>query len=221
MDWTDSIPKEDLAAWPALPPEYYARATPEVARSLVGKVLVLGGLAARIVETEAYLGPEDGASHAAPGLTPRNRLMFGPPAVAYVYFIYGMHHCVNAVAHEPGKAGAVLIRAAEPMVGLSVMRQRRPQARRRCDLTSGPGKLTQAFGIGNEHNGWLLASSALRIVEPPAADGLRVVVSPRIGIRKCATWPLRFFAAGHPCLSPSPFNRLGDAGADEQGPPLG
>ena len=90
----------------ALPDDFYARDTETVARELVGKLLLLGGLIGRIVETEAYLGMDDLASHAAPGPTPRNRVMFGPPGRAYVYFIYGMYHCVNAVAHNGVQAGA-------------------------------------------------------------------------------------------------------------------
>ncbi|MCU0229399.1 MAG: DNA-3-methyladenine glycosylase [Bryobacterales bacterium] len=201
--WQDLLSVEQLRVAMPLERTFYHRSTAVVARELLGKLLVMEDLAGVIVETEAYLGREDGASHAAAGPTARNGVMFGPAGVSYVYFIYGMHYCLNVVAHPEGEAGAVLLRAVEPLCGLERMRERRQKARRPWELTSGPGKLGQAFGIGARHNGLSLAESALRIVPHPAPGGIEIAVSPRIGIRKCADWPLRFFVGGHPCVSRS------------------
>ncbi|MCW5965880.1 MAG: DNA-3-methyladenine glycosylase [Bryobacterales bacterium] len=211
MEWRDRLALEELAVAKPLPASFYTRPTVDVARDLLGKLVVFHGLVARIVETEAYLGCEDSASHAAPGPTARNAVMFGPPGVSYVYFIYGMYFCLNAVAHpgDPASAGAVLIRAAEPLRGLGAMRERRSTARRWQDLASGPGKLTRAFGIGRAENGISLVDGPLRFLELPVGEALVVGVSPRIGIRKCADWPLRFFATDHPCVTSSPLNRAG------------
>ncbi len=205
--WTERIASAEVAKTGALPQSFYERPTAIVARELIGKVLVFGELAGRIVETEAYLGREDAASHAAPGPTARNAVMFGAAGVSYVYFIYGMYFCLNAVAHEKGEAGAVLIRAVEPLCGLAAMRERRPAARRWQDLASGPGKLGRAFNLTRNENGLCLVDGPIRIHNFLEQDALETVVSPRIGIRKCADWQLRFFAAGHPCVSPSPLNR--------------
>src|SRR6516225_1854096 len=122
--------------------EFYARPTVEVARDLLGKVLVNGATAGIIVETEAYLGGEDLASHSARGITDRTRVIFGPPGHAYVYLVYGMYECLNIVAEPEGKAGCVLIRALEPVAGIEIMQRRRPAAHKLEDLASGPGKLT-------------------------------------------------------------------------------
>src|SRR5258708_2195410 len=123
-----------------LPRSFYERPTVEVARDLLGKVLVHGAAAGRIVETEAYLGGDDLASHSARGITPRTKVIFGPPGHAYVYFIYGMYECLNIVAEPDGKAGCVLIRALQPVAGIELMQKRRPAARKIGDLASGPGK---------------------------------------------------------------------------------
>ncbi len=185
-----------------LPRDFYARPTAEVARDLLGKVLVHGPTAGRIVETEAYLGLEDRAAHASRGLTERTRVLFGPPGHAYVYFIYGMYECLNLVAEPDGTPGCVLIRALEPLCGLARMRRRRPAARRPEELTSGPARLTQAMGITRAHYGADVTRGPLLVVrrldrEPP----FQVEVTPRVGIRHCADWPLRFVIAGHSCLS--------------------
>src|SRR5439155_1943054 len=132
---------------------FYALPAPEVARALLGKILVHGETSGRIVETEAYLGVNDGAAHSARGITPRTQVIFGPPGHAYVYLIYGMYECLNLVAQPEGKAGCVLIRAVEPLTGLERMRRRRPGTRRAEDLANGPGKLTRAFGITVRDNG--------------------------------------------------------------------
>src|ERR1051325_11064715 len=120
---------------------FYKRPTVEVSRALLGKVLVHGETAGRIVETEAYLGGDDLASHSARGVTPRTKLIFGPPGHAYVYFIYGMYECLNLVAEPEGSPGCVLVRALEPAAGIPLMERRRPAARKPRDLASGPGKL--------------------------------------------------------------------------------
>src|SRR6202795_606533 len=130
-----------------LPRTFYARPTVEVARALLGKVLVHGATAGMIVETEAYLGGDDLAAHTARGVTPRTRVIFGPPGHAYVYLIYGMYECLNLVADREGTPGCVLIRALAPVAGIEQMRKRRPKARGVGDLASGPGKLTIAMGI--------------------------------------------------------------------------
>src|SRR5580658_5015839 len=152
---------------PILKRAFYNRPTIEVARGLLGQVLVHGPTAGIIVETEAYLGGDDLASHSARGVTDRTRVIFGPPGHAYVYLSYGMHECLNIVAEPDGKAGCVLIRALEPIEGLDIMRTRRSKARTDRDLTSGPGKLTQALGITRAHNGFDLTRGDL-IVRPAA-----------------------------------------------------
>jgi DNA-3-methyladenine glycosylase len=190
-----------LAGSEVLPRSFYERPTVEVARDLLGKVLVHGKTAGRIVEVEAYLGLDDLAAHASRGLTQRTQVLFGPPGHAYVYLIYGMYECLNLVAEPDGTPGCVLIRALEPMAGIDLMRQRRPRARSREDLASGPGKLTLAMAINRRHNGADLTRGSLTVRalgnEPPAEIG----VSSRIGIRQCVDWPLRFFNPGNRFVS--------------------
>jgi DNA-3-methyladenine glycosylase len=163
-----------------------------VARDLLGKVLVHGPTAGIIVETEAYLGREDLAAHSARGVTDRTRVIFGPPGHAYVYFIYGMYECLNLVCEPEGVPGCVLIRALEPIAGSEIMRARR----RSDDLASGPGKLTIAMGITRRQNGADVTRGDLVVREGLAH--VDIVVTPRIGITKCADLPLRFLirAAG-------------------------
>ena len=175
-----------------VPRKFYERSTDLVARELLGKILAHGRTAGVIVETEAYLGGDDLASHSARGVTPRTKVIFGPPGHAYVYFIYGMYECLNIVAEPDGKAGCVLIRALEPVCGIETMFGRRPAARKMEDLASGPGRLTLAMGITRAHNGRDLTRGSLvvrRWKDEPAID---IKVTPRIGITKCADWPLRF-----------------------------
>src|SRR5713226_9388700 len=155
-----------MAGSTVLQREFYARPAIEVARDCLGKILVHGKSAGRIVETEAYLGVNDRAAHAWRGLTDRTRVLFGPPGHAYVYFIYGMYECLNFVAEPEGQAGCVLIRALEPVAGIQWMRRRRPTARRLEDLASGPGKLTLAMGITRKLNGADLTRSALQVRRP-------------------------------------------------------
>jgi DNA-3-methyladenine glycosylase len=181
--------------------EFYARPAVEVARDCLGKILVHGRVAGRIVETEAYLGVDDRAAHAWRGVTDRTRVLFGPPGHAYVYFIYGMYECLNFVAEEEGKAGAVLIRAVEPLVGIAVMQRRRPRAKRTEDLASGPGKLTLALGITRKQNGVDLTRGSLHVRRWREEAPHVIEVTPRVGITHCADWPLRFLIAGNRFVS--------------------
>jgi DNA-3-methyladenine glycosylase len=157
-------------------------------------------LAGRIVETEAYV-PSDPASHAFRGLTRRNRVMFGPPFHAYVYFIYGTNWCLNVTSEGEGVGAAVLVRACDPLLGLATMRalRGRPELRDR-ELARGPGNLCRAFAIGPEFDGADLAAGPLLWI---ADDGVaaRVGVSPRIGITKAVAEPMRFYARGNPSVS--------------------
>jgi len=180
---------------PILERGFYERSTIEVARGLLGKVLVHGEVAGIIVETEAYLGGDDLASHSARGVTNRTRVIFGPPGHAYVYLIYGMYECLNMVAEPAGQPGCVLVRALQPVAGIEIMCQRRPAARRVEDLASGPGKLTLALGITRAHNGADLTRGPLVVREPIGQRAFEITVTPRIGISQCADLPLRFVVA--------------------------
>src|SRR5438552_2637365 len=165
---------------PILNRDFYARSTVEVTRSLLGKVLVHGPTAGVIVETEAYLGGDDLASHSARGITDRTRVIFGRPGHAYVYLIYGMYECLNIVAEPAGQPGCVLIRALEPLSGLALMQRRRPAVRKPEDLACGPGKLTRAMAITRVHNGADLTRSALAVREPGERRAFDIAVTPRI-----------------------------------------
>lgn len=180
-----------------LPRRFYAAPTVDVARALLGKVLVHAETAGIIVETEAYLGGDDLAAHSARGITPRTQVIFGPPGHAYVYFIYGMYECLNLVAEPDGTPGCVLIRALEPVAGIDLMRARRPRAKRVEDLARGPGRLTLAMGITRALNGADVTRGELTVREPAEAREIAIAVSLRIGIRHCADWPLRFTIAGN------------------------
>ena len=188
-----------------LPPEFYLQDTVTVARALLGCVLwrkigreILG---ARIVETEAYLGANDPASHARRGLrSARNESMYLEGGHAYVYFTYGMHWCLNVVTQEADLAEAVLLRAAEPVKGIDGMRKRRPKAKRDYDLMNGPGKLCMALDIDRKLDGERFDGDRLWITAPekPVPED-EIVVTPRIGIEgsgEAALWPLRFLARG-------------------------
>lgn len=175
-----------------LPRAFYRRDAVTVARELLGKVLVNGDTAGIIVETEAYPGGDDLASHSAAGITDRTKVIFGPPGHAYVYLCYGMHACMNIVADAEGSAGCVLIRALEPVAGVEIMRERRHPARRDRDLASGPGKLTKALGITLGHYGADLTEGEFVVREPAQPRQFHVDVTPRVGITKCAERPLRF-----------------------------
>lgn len=181
--------------------EFYARSTVTVARELLGKVLIYGPVSARIVEVEAYLGGADLASHSAAGITPRTKVIFGPPGHAYVYLSYGLHECLNIVAELEGVAGCVLIRALEPLTGLEIMRARRPGVRHTRDLANGPGKLTRAMAITRADYGRDLTRGDLIVIAPPDDSPFEIETTARIGITKCADLPLRFLIHGNAFVS--------------------
>jgi len=171
-----------------LPPRFYARPALQVARGLLGQVLVHRQQRGRIVEVEAYLGPHDLACHSAKGRTERTEVMFGPPGHAYVYFIYGMHHCFNV---STGRGAAVLIRALEPL---------QPLAAR----TDGPGRLTRAFGLTREQNRLSLAGPVLWLERGAKVEARDVRRGPRIGVDYAGGWaakPYRLWLAGNPFVS--------------------
>ena len=178
-----------------LPRAFYARDTETVARELLGKHLVhiVDGIErrARIVEVEAYIGAHDLASHSSKGITPRTTVMYGPPGYAYVYLIYGMHHCMNVVTEPEGKGAAVLLRAVEPVSGIE-------------SNTKGPGLLCRALGIDRRLNGYDLLSESLYIIDPPRAEAFSIVTRPRIGVAYAGEWadaPLRFYIEGNAWVS--------------------
>ena len=193
---------------PPLPARFYDRPTELVARHLLGAIIecttVDGMTRARIVETEAYTGPDDPACHAAAGLTARTTHLFGPPGMSYVYFIYGMYWCFNAVTRERGHGAAVLVRAVHPLDGMSLMHRRRPRARRERDLTNGPGKLCMAMGITGAMSGTSLRRPPIVLRAGDPVQDSEVVVTPRIGITQAAEWPLRYFVRDDPYVSPTP-----------------
>jgi DNA-3-methyladenine glycosylase len=186
---------------PILKRAFYDRPAVDVARALLGKVLVHGATAGMIVETEAYLGGDDLAAHSARGITNRTRVIFGPPGHAYVYFIYGMYECLNLVCESDGTPGCVLIRALEPVAGIDLMRSRRPSARKPEDVASGPGKLTLAMAITRAQNGADVTRGSLVVREPAERRAIEIGVTPRIGIRQCADLPLRFVIRGNRFVS--------------------
>jgi DNA-3-methyladenine glycosylase len=192
---------------------FFARDTITVAKELVGCVLQVGDrVSGRIVEVEAYLGEEDAASHAGRGRTPRSEIMFGPPGMAYVYLIYGMHHCLNFVTDTYGTAGAVLVRALEPLDGRDLMAERRglgPGKASDRDLCSGPGKLCQALGIDRLWNGAPLVpglagsfseTGRIRLFRGEAPPGGPIATT-RIGIRQATERQYRFVDPKSGCLS--------------------
>jgi DNA-3-methyladenine glycosylase len=193
---------------PPLPRTFYERPSVEVAHDLLGKTLwrrteigLTGGI---IVETEAYDGANDPASHAWRGQTQRNAVMFGPPGYAYVYFTYGMHYCMNAVTGPVGQASAVLLRALQPIVGLELMRERRGEHIPDRDLARGPGRLCQALGITTADDGTDLAGDALWISETADAHDLLIAATPRIGITRAADRPWRFVVCDNRYVSGRP-----------------
>jgi DNA-3-methyladenine glycosylase len=190
---------------------FFARNPRRVARELLGKVLVRDHgtlhLTARIVEVEAYLGQNDPAAHAAAGNTARTSVLFGPPGHAYVYFIYGNHYCLNVSCEREGKAGSVLFRALEPLVGIADMARARkitlegsPDLRR---LTSGPGRLAEAFGItrAGDNDCDLTSPSSGLWIGDDAFHARRIQITPRIGVSKAADQPLRYILAGNAFVS--------------------
>ena len=190
---------------------FFARNPRRVARELLGKVLVRDHgklhLAARIVEVEAYLGENDPASHSAAGNTPRTAVLFGPPGYAYVYFIYGSHYCLNVSCHPAGKAGGVLFRALEPLLGIEEMARARKidvkKAQGLPRLTSGPGRLAEAFGITRARdNGRDLTSPASGLwIGDDRFRARNIQITPRIGISKAVDARLRYILAGNAFVS--------------------
>ncbi len=218
LDFASSpVHMSSLGHMTSLQAEFFNRDPRRVARALLGKLLVRktpgGILAGRIVETEAYLGKDDAAAHAAAGRTARNAVLFGPPGHAYVYFIYGNHYCLNVSCLPDGVPGCVLLRALEPVAGIEQMAEGRGmEMAKEIDLrkisslkkiSSGPGRMAEALEITRERdNGKSLVSarSDLRVAD----DGYRVrrvAVTPRIGIVKSAEQPLRYFIAGNAFVS--------------------
>jgi DNA-3-methyladenine glycosylase len=188
-----------------LPVAFFRRPAEIVAADLLGMVVVSavgrGMTAGRIVETEAYLGYDDPASHGfLHRRNARNAALFGPPGSWYVYLSYGMHWCANLVCERVGHASAVLLRALEPLDGLDTMRRRRGAVPDR-ELCSGPGKLCQALGITRDLDGAKMAASAALVRRPGGSGGRRIAATPRVGITQAADWPLRFVMAGSPWLS--------------------
>lgn len=190
-----------------LPQSFYSRPTIQVAKGLLGQLLVHETpptvTAGRIVEVEAYLPKNDPGCHAARGMTPRNRVMFGHAGHAYVYFCYGNHYLFNVVTEKNGIPGAVLIRALEPVKGLELMTKRRGHFKTGdLALTNGPGKLVQALGIGKRHNGISLWKKPLYLKTIKRMEP--IAVTTRIGITEGSELPLRFYLKGNPYLSVKP-----------------
>ena len=188
-----------------LPRSFYARPTLDVARDLLGKTIVCdfprGRLEARIVEVEAYIGEDDPACHAAVGPTARNQVMYGRPGFSYVYFIYGMYHCFNIVTERSGFPAAVLLRAAEPVEGLEVMRQNSPRSRM-ATILSGPGKFCRALGLTLKHSGVDLIDNTVYLCDAPAPES-DIVITRRVGIKKGVDLPYRYFL-GESCAVSGP-----------------
>ena len=188
-----------------LPRAFYQRETEIVAREMLGTVLECetedGLTSGIIVETEAYLGEHDLACHAAAGRTARTEPLYGPPGTSYVYFIYGMYWCFNAVTREVDLPSAVLVRALEPLEGIPLMHKRRPRIKNDVDLTNGPGKLCTALGIDGSLSAKPLQKKPLRIREGDPVPDERVEVTTRIGITKSADWPLRWTVRGNRFVS--------------------
>jgi DNA-3-methyladenine glycosylase len=185
--------------------DFFDRSVHLVARELIGCRLFFAGCGGTIVETESY-ERDDPACHAYVGLTDRTEVLFGPPGRAYVYLSYGIHSLLNFVAEPEGEAAAVLIRALEPTAGLEQMRTRRGQRPDR-DLCSGPGKLTEALGIGLEQNRADLRRDPFLLLSPDPGHGPEVLTGPRIGITKAVERPWRFAAADSPYVSKPAIRR--------------
>jgi DNA-3-methyladenine glycosylase len=177
--------------------DFFARPVHEVAPELIGVTLLVDGVGGPIVEVEAY-DPEDPASHAFRGRTPRNAVMFGPPGHAYVYRSYGVHWCLNLVCEEPGRAEAALVRALQPTHGLEAMRARRGVEAERA-LCSGPGKLCQALGVTRDHDGLPLDRPPFVLLGRDTVP--EIVTGPRIGISRGTEVPWRYGLAGSAYLS--------------------
>ena len=185
--------------------DFYDRDTAMVAREMLGTVLECrterGTASGIIVETEAYVGEHDPACHAAAGRTRRTEPLYGRPGISYVYFIYGVHWCFNAVTRKEGLASAVLVRAIEPLTGVAAMQARRGERVRGVSLTNGPGKLCAALGIDGSLNGVSLQRGGLVVRAGSTIPDDQVVTTPRVGITKAVEWPLRYLIRGNPWVS--------------------
>jgi DNA-3-methyladenine glycosylase len=185
--------------------DFYQRPTLTVARELLGKLFVRRDgevlLSGRIVEVEAYHEEGDEAAHSFRGQTARNAVMYQAGGVLYVYFIYGMHYCMNVVTEGQGIGAAVLIRAIEPLDGLERMHANRRRPIRAVDLTNGPAKCCSAFGIGRAENGLALDGTVVGICDAAAPAKRDIIATPRIGIRKSSHLPWRFHLRDNPWVS--------------------
>ena len=185
--------------------DFYDRDTETVAREMLGTILECrterGVTSGVIVETEAYIGEEDPACHAAVGRTRRTDPLYGRPGLSYVYFIYGVHWCFNAVTRAEGLPSAVLVRALQPIGGVALMKERRGPRIDAVNLTNGPGKLCAALGIDGPMNGLSLQRGPLVIREGESVHASQIVTTTRIGITKAADWPLRYYIAGNEYVS--------------------
>ena len=185
--------------------DFYDRDTEIVAREMLGTILECrterGVASGIIVETEAYVGEEDPACHAAAGRTRRTEPLYGRPGLSYVYFIYGVHWCFNAVTRAEGLPSAVLVRALQPVTGIEMMKERRGPKISTVNLTNGPGKLCAALGIDGSMNGLALQRGPLVIREGESVPPSQIVTTTRIGITRAAEWPLRYYIAGSEYVS--------------------
>ncbi len=204
MTAENSYLESDFLSRKILPEEFYLQNTLDVARALLGKIFVkLAGdavLAGRIVETEAYMQHGDPSCHSFRGKNKRNEIMFGPSGRLYVYFIYGMHYCMNVVTQEQGIADAVLIRAVEPVAGIEDMKKNRGTDDFKV-LAKGPARLCQAFAVGRGENGLSLQGPKIRIIDSPDMKETQVGRSPRIGISSAQDFPWRFYEIDSPFVS--------------------
>jgi len=208
-----SRPRSQFHRGRILTSSFYERETEIVAREMLGTVLECqtddGTASGIIVETEAYLGEHDLACHAAVGRTARTEHLYGSPGIAYVYFIYGMYWCFNAVTRSEGLPSAVLVRALEPLDGIAMMHKRRPRITHTADLTNGPGKLCTALGITGAMNGKGLHRKPLVIREGEHVADDDVEITTRIGITRSADWPLRWIVKGNRFVSKSKSSTYG------------
>lgn len=200
---------DNLLKQPLLPQAFYQQNTLSQARALLGCGLITenqeGITAGIIVETEAYLGSQDPASHAYRGSNKRNQAMFGPPGHTYIYLSYGMYYCLNVVTSPEGIGEAVLIRALQPVYGLDLMQKRRSKPVSLIELCRGPGKLTLSLGLSLEQNGYSLNSQAINLRQPPRPISQKdICASTRIGLSKAANYPWRFYLKDCPYVSRTP-----------------
>ena len=183
--------------------DFYSRPTLDVINDIIGKIIVYdsskGRLSARIVEAEAYIGEDDPACHAAVGKTERNEVMFGMPGFTYIYFIYGMYHCLNFVTEPEAKPAAILIRGAEPLDGIEIMKQNSLSNNER-NLLNGPGKFCRSFGLDRKHNGLDLTGEIIYL-ESDSYKPKKIITTPRIGIKQGKNRLWRFYDTASDCVS--------------------